>query len=65
MPWDLASDRRAMAGFVILTNPVHERHGMPKANQSLGREAAPFDVRGRASLFRFCGCVAARTGGWG
>jgi hypothetical protein len=37
MPWDLACDRRAMAGFVILTNPVHERHGMPKASQSLGR----------------------------
>jgi hypothetical protein len=33
MPWDLACDRRAMAGFVILTNPVHERHGMPKASQ--------------------------------
>jgi hypothetical protein len=33
MPWDLACDRRAMAGFVILTNPVHERPGMPKASQ--------------------------------
>jgi hypothetical protein len=40
-----------MAGFVIVTTPVHERHGMPRASQSLGREAAPFDLRGRASVF--------------
>ncbi len=37
--------------FVIVTHAVYEWHGMPRASQSLSREAAPLDQRGRASLF--------------
>jgi hypothetical protein len=38
-------------GFVIVTTRGYEWHGMPRASQSLSREAAPLDQHGRASLF--------------
>jgi len=38
-------------GVVIVTTRALRMYGMPRDGRSLSREAAPFDQRGRASLF--------------